>query len=114
MFKVSLSTLQEEDLSRNLKPVKKYGNNVFAPRGNSPKLTEKVIESMPANADPRVKVALFSMFFHFIHMSCQVFSSASRLEELKRAENTFLEIQILMNDPLQKPSMSPNSKYRKS
>ncbi|XGW19308.1 hypothetical protein V3C99_003273 [Haemonchus contortus] len=55
VFKVSLSTLQEEDLSRNLKPVKKYGNNVFAPRGNSPKLTEKVIESMPANADPRVK-----------------------------------------------------------
>ncbi|KAL6730484.1 hypothetical protein Aduo_001457 [Ancylostoma duodenale] len=56
VFKVSLSTLQEEDLSKNLKPVKKYGNNVFAPRGNSPKLTEKVIESMPANADPRVRV----------------------------------------------------------
>ncbi|VDL74805.1 unnamed protein product [Nippostrongylus brasiliensis] len=55
VFKVSLSTLQEEDLSKNLKPVKKYGNNVFAPRGNSPKLTEKVMESMPANADPRVK-----------------------------------------------------------
>ncbi|CAJ0593652.1 unnamed protein product [Cylicocyclus nassatus] len=55
VFKVSLSTLQEEDLSKNLKPVKKYGNNVFAPRGNSPRLTEKVIESMPANADPRVK-----------------------------------------------------------
>ncbi|KIH67038.1 hypothetical protein ANCDUO_02630 [Ancylostoma duodenale] len=55
VFKVSLSTLQEEDLSKNLKPVKKYGNNVFAPRGNSPKLTEKVIESMPANADPRVR-----------------------------------------------------------
>ncbi|KAK6028969.1 hypothetical protein OSTOST_04930, partial [Ostertagia ostertagi] len=56
VFKVSLSTLQEEDLSRNLKPVKKYGNNVFAPRGNSPKLTEKVIESMPANADPRENI----------------------------------------------------------
>ncbi|VDM52343.1 unnamed protein product [Angiostrongylus costaricensis] len=55
VFKVSLSTLQEEDLSKTLKPVKKYGNNVFAPRGNSPRLTEKVIESMPANADPRVK-----------------------------------------------------------
>ncbi|KJH53271.1 hypothetical protein DICVIV_00582 [Dictyocaulus viviparus] len=55
VFKVSLSTLQDEDLSKTLKPVKKYGNNVFAPRGNSPRLTEKVIESMPANADPRVK-----------------------------------------------------------
>ncbi|WKX92559.1 hypothetical protein Q1695_010527 [Nippostrongylus brasiliensis] len=56
VFKVSLSTLQEEDLSKNLKPVKKYGNNVFAPRGNSPKLTEKVMESMPANADPRENI----------------------------------------------------------
>uniref|UniRef100_A0A1I7WYB8 Syndecan n=1 Tax=Heterorhabditis bacteriophora TaxID=37862 RepID=A0A1I7WYB8_HETBA len=55
VFKVSLSNLQGEDLNKSLKPVRKYGNNVFAPRGNSPRLTEKVMESMPVNADPRVK-----------------------------------------------------------